>query len=84
MTAVTWERALDELDASVQRQERFVDGLGPAPADTTLPAVEGPVPAHLQVRAASLLQRIRDLEVRATALRTEQGPPAPRRTSAYS
>jgi hypothetical protein len=62
-----WEDELDRLELEVLRVERMLGGAGPMPADSwTPPAVRGPIPDDLVMRARDLLER---QERASTALR---------------
>jgi hypothetical protein len=62
-----WESELDRLELEVLRVERMLGGGGPMPSDSwTPPAVRGPIPDDLVLRARDLLER---QERASTALR---------------
>lgn len=67
-SGVTWEAVLDALAERVRAQEQAIELHGVVPpelAAAALPVADGPLPQHLAVRAAALLERMREVEARA-------------------
>ena len=70
MSDLSWDDALDQLEALLRRQEAVVEAGGAVP-EAQLPLVKGPIPDHLKPRASALLLRTRELEERTAAAMAE-------------
>lgn len=65
---MNWDDVLDALAERVRAQELAIENHGVVPTALTeahLPKADGPIPAHLAVRAMALLEQMRALEERA-------------------
>jgi hypothetical protein len=58
---MNWEAALDIVEERVRAQEQAIAHFSVIP-NGELPAVDGPLPQHLALRAMALLARSRDVE----------------------
>ncbi len=94
MTLSDWQGALDDFESKLRACEAQLDPGAGAPPEVepfTPPAVRGPLPPDLTVRAQALLAHAHDLEARITAQRDlvrdeiqrlpRSTPPTPERRS---
>ncbi len=69
-----WSVALDALEARIERQRAFADGLGPLP-EGTWQAPEEPLPSALRARAVTLAAACDDIEARLVRMMADRREP---------